>query len=680
MSHASAYLTSVQNGHEPLSTTLLTDRYPVYSVSRCRQAWDWMFQTLQTPAPGDWVRNEVTTSWKRCLEDYALTLPSPSLNIVHQGKYDDRLGRNTDLDLLGNILKNLAPQITTEADVALILADEHCVIQTMAESLHGGMLPMLCRQIGIDWSESVVGNNGIGTTALLSYPEAFAGEEHFSKSLHGFATAGFPIIRRDGCCVAIIGLVAAHTNDPLVLGSLARLLGLGVEHEFQKYLYPDHCHIKIEAALNHTGGDARYANRSGFVIVDQGMRIQAINSCVRILLGLSANGPIDEKRLDDYVRTECCNWFQQLVERKPVTALSGTGIQLRLSLDRLPAKLLSSGANRPILKKEKRVPSSLSLEQSIVSKLVRLQRHRVPILICGESGVGKEYLLKKAYAQSDRCHAPFIAVNCASMPRELIESELFGYEAGSFTGARSNGKPGKFMLADKGTLFLDEIGDMNLELQTTLLRVLESSEFYPIGGTRPVHVDVQVVAATNIDLSKAVESGKFRRDLYYRLNGAQIKVPPLRERDDKQLVIEQVFALVLQSLSMSQVSGLSSAELGLFLKHPWPGNVRELYNVLRQAVSMSDHDEIVLADLPDDFLAESESFGKAQVRSVNKPTVWRDDPLDRVGQGMTLAEWEKWGIERALQNNTGNICQTVRALGITRSTIYKKIAQYGIQR
>ncbi|MBE0471338.1 MAG: sigma 54-interacting transcriptional regulator [Methyloprofundus sp.] len=173
-----------------------------------------------------------------------------------------------------------------------------------------------------------------------------------------------------------------------------------------------------------------------------------------------------------------------------------------------------------------------------VEKAVKLQTHKIPILITGESGVGKDHfvsLLKKAGPRKD---APLIAINCASIPHELIESELFGYETGSFTGARSGGKPGKFSLADKGILFLDEIGDMSFDLQSTLLRVLETSEFTPVGGTRPVKVDVQIVAATNVQLSEAVKEGRFRQDLYYRLNGAQIHLPPLRERADKKLIIE----------------------------------------------------------------------------------------------------------------------------------------------
>ena len=186
---------------------------------------------------------------------------------------------------------------------------------------------------------------------------------------------------------------------------------------------------------------------------------------------------------------------------------------------------------------ESSISESLEL---LIQKAVKLQTHKIPILITGESGVGKDHFVNLIKQAGPRKGQPFIAINCASIPRDLIESELFGYEAGSFTGARSNGKPGKFKLADKGILFLDEIGDMSFDLQSTLLRVLENSEFTPVGGTSLVRVDVQVVAATNVQLIEAVEAGRFRRDLYYRLNGAQIHLLPLRERPDKKTIIHHI--------------------------------------------------------------------------------------------------------------------------------------------
>ena len=203
-----------------------------------------------------------------------------------------------------------------------------------------------------------------------------------------------------------------------------------------------------------------------------------------------------------------------------------------------------------------------------VKKAVKLQKHKIPILITGESGVGKDHFVNLIKNSGLRKDAPLVAINCASIPHELIESELFGYESGSFTGAKSGGKPGKFRLADKGILFLDEIGDMSLELQSTLLRVLETSEFTPVGGTHPIKVDVQIVAATNVKLSEAVEAGRFRRDLYYRLNGAQIHLFPLRERADKNQIIELIVQREMEHIEENEEITICPNVIKLFEKHP----------------------------------------------------------------------------------------------------------------
>lgn len=308
--------------------------------------------------------------------------------------------------------------------------------------------------------------------------------------------------------------------------------------------------------------------------------------------------------------------------------------------------------------------------EALIQKAVKLQTYKMPILITGESGVGKDHfvgLLKQAGPRKD---APFIAINCASIPRDLIESELFGYESGSFTGARSNGKPGKFMLADKGILFLDEIGDMSFDLQSTLLRVLESSEFTPVGGSTPVRVDVQIVAATNVPLLKAVESGHFRRDLYYRLNGAQIHLKPLRERPDKIALIHQLLQRELEMIVGDDPIEISQEVLHLFEQHPWPGNIRQLINVIRATLYTAGSTYIGLQDLPQDFMAES----KPSQENVNDFVERRMPSRSTENQSsMNLADWEYQGIKSALKESEGNISMAAKKLGITRSTLYKKI-------
>lgn len=305
----------------------------------------------------------------------------------------------------------------------------------------------------------------------------------------------------------------------------------------------------------------------------------------------------------------------------------------------------------------------------LLDRALRLLDRGIPILISGESGTGKEYLVRYAHRLGSRRKGPLVAVNCASIPKDLIESELFGYEAGSFTGARSRGKPGKFLLADGGILFLDEIGDMSFDLQATLLRVLETGEFVPVGGTKPLHVDVRVIAATNVDLQEAIRLGRFRRDLYYRLNGARLELPPLRQRADRARLMQRVFEQESAAAGL-QHARLSEEVRALFERHPWPGNVRELRNVVRNALFTCSGNFLTLSDLPADFLDEVEQDALPAGRQAAEASSSAD--------ALSLSKVESDSIAEALARCRGNVTQAARLLGIARSTLYMKITRYGL--
>ena len=241
----------------------------------------------------------------------------------------------------------------------------------------------------------------------------------------------------------------------------------------------------------------------------------------------------------------------------------------------------------------------ISVQRSL-KKLSRLINTNMSILVNGETGTGKEFLAKAIHQSSARAQGPFVPVNCAALPDSLIESELFGYESHSFTGASTRGKKGLIREAHGGTLFLDEIGDMPLSLQTRLLRVLAEREVTPVGGSRPVAVDMRVIAATHQDLLALVRMGRFREDLYFRLNGATIALPPLRERSDLGFIVAQL----LEKRSAGTTRALSEEALDVLAAYQWPGNIRELVNVVDFACAVATGARIEADDLPEQVFSK----------------------------------------------------------------------------
>lgn len=284
---------------------------------------------------------------------------------------------------------------------------------------------------------------------------------------------------------------------------------------------------------------------------------------------------------------------------------------------------------------------------------------RSTVLIRGESGTGKEVVARAIHYSGSRAQKPFIAVSCAALAETLLESELFGYEKGAFTGAAER-KKGKFELADGGTIFLDEIGDIPPKLQADLLRVLQERSFYRVGGSEEVHVDVRVIAATHKDLRGLVEEGRFREDLYYRLNVIEIVLPPLRERrEDIPLLAEHFVERIANELG-KPVEEISEDAMRLLMDHHWPGNVRELENAIERAIVTCRGPVLTAEDFS--FLR---SNGAARIQ---------------VPDNMTLAEMEKLMIEATLRRTGGNVKEAAASLGIDRSTLYEKLKRYGIER
>ncbi len=294
-----------------------------------------------------------------------------------------------------------------------------------------------------------------------------------------------------------------------------------------------------------------------------------------------------------------------------------------------------------------------------VSELVqRVAGAPSSIRIVGESGTGKELVARALHAQSKRAAQPFVAVNCAAVPEQLLESELFGHARGAFTDAHSN-RPGLFVQASGGTLFLDEIGDMPIALQPKLLRALQDKTVRPVGADREVPFDARVVAATNANIEAAVQTKRFREDLYFRLSVITIEVPPLRERGDDVLALAQRFLERFTNESQKGVVGFSAGAVEQLLRYPWPGNVRELMNCIERAVALAKHDQILVSDLPS-------RIGNHQ---PTKSVTWTEDPTNM----LPLRTVEMQYIHRVLDAVAGNKTLAARVLGIDRKTLHRKL-------
>ncbi|MEO1292920.1 MAG: sigma-54 dependent transcriptional regulator [Pseudomonadota bacterium] len=332
------------------------------------------------------------------------------------------------------------------------------------------------------------------------------------------------------------------------------------------------------------------------------------------------------------------------------------------------------------------IAKSLTMRQSI--KLAeRAAQSSIPILIEGESGVGKEVMARAIQGGSDRAGRSFVAVNCGAIPENLVESILFGHEKGAFTGATEK-RLGKFQEADGGTLFLDEVGELPLDIQVKLLRAIQEGEVDPVGAKKPVKVDIRLISATNKDLQALVDEGKFREDLFYRLNVFPLNLPPLAERQED---IPELVDHFIQKFAIEEgrnVAGIEASALAVLVEYPWPGNVRQLENTIYRAVVLSDREMLTLHDFPQIVVQTSSREEQITPASATldgeglhprPPMAEGFSPFDVEGHMRTLAEVEGEMIEMAIRKYDGRMSEVARRLGIGRSTLYRKVRELGLE-
>lgn len=598
----------------------------------------------------------IAESWQRSVSRHGLDPARPASHVqlerneirLHQEEHREYL------TIASQGVEGLSRRLNP-AGFAVLLSDRRGI--TLDARLPGhGYYADSGLVIGSCWDESLVGTNGIGTGLAACQPLIIHRDEHFLATHFRLSCSVAPLFDPQGALMGCLNASCLNSDGPkqaqyLTL-QLVSLYARLIENASFRQRYAD-C-----AMLTVAGLDGDLGNEQ-LLALDATGRITGANRAAfaaagpeRPLLGRPVDAllPVTLERLMSLTQGGLRSTSLQLPD--------GPVIDVAL---RMPATRRTMAAPGPSA-----APAAPTLEelaggdpqlQRSVQRLRRVLGRDIPLLLTGETGTGKEAFARAIHQASHRAKGPFVALNCAAIPESLIESELFGYRAGTFTGASRQGMKGKLEQANGGTLFLDEIGDMPAHLQTRLLRVLAERELVPLGAATPVALDVQLVCATHRDLPAMVAAGEFREDLYYRLNGLTTTLPALRDRADRAALIRRVLKLEAGDESVE----LTVEAMERLAAYGWPGNVRQLINVLRCAVALADDGVLGLDCLPPELMSVS-----AQRSPVAQS-------LETTRDAAEAAQ-----LQATLTQHGGNVTSAARSLGINRATFYRKLHRYGL--
>ncbi len=613
-------------------------------------------------------------SWMRCVHQHKLdpTRMQEAIILPQQQVREHQDQLEEFLHIARHGLETLYHQVAGLGYAVLLTDAQGVTVDFIGDIQLDPSLRKAGLYLGSNWNEQYVGTNGVGT--CISTGEALVVHlgDHFDATHIPLTCTAAPIYGATGKMKAVLDISALsapqHKESQHLALQLVRMYSHQIENAYFLHRFRHEWILRLSMAPEFLEVNPEY-----LIAIDANGKILGHNRRAQLLFGdrspESAEVPeligqnIDALLnigIDDLPRFVAV----QPVDRRAVM-ISGTQKLMFLSVVAPARSLLEATRARM----EPEIPAPLAalsggdaaLDRQI-SRAARLVNSPISILITGETGSGKEFFAKALHQSSERRHGPFVPVNCAAIPDTLIESELFGYAPGSFSGAASKGKRGLIQEADGGTLFLDEIGDMPKPLQARLLRVLSEREVLPVGATRAVEVNIRVVAATHCNLETLVRQGGFRDDLYYRLSGAHFTLPPVRERHDLEWVIERVLSLHGRKTDGS-VPGLHAAAKQALLAHPWPGNLRELRNVIEFAAAVCRGDQITPGDLPEYLNQESTAL-----RPHSEPP--RDLSID-VPEAVEL--------RAQLKACRWNVTAAASALGISRMTLYRRMKRYGIE-
>lgn len=589
------------------------------------------------------AESRIATSWRRCLISHKLdparqgppqTLTEAEVRHVAEPMEETIRLITPELDDLARVLR--------DAGYCVNLADANATMlfSRLPGEADARMFMDWKIYTGSNFAETFEGTNGLGTALAEQKPILVHRDEHFRAQWHMFSCAVAPLFDQAGCLAGAVNITSCREDLERAAHQLALAVTMEATRRMEGAIFRDHFRNAWIATVPGDGG-------SGLLAYDDDRRIVGACRSARALLGLTDGLIASGIDLSRYVKLDQSRNADDLVELRradgrplgqghvipPQRAKSAT-IRRGASVDRFDALHRLAGNDPGLVKSVKRLRS--------------IGDHNLPVLLHGETGVGKDVFARAIHAASNRARNNYVALNCAAMPESLIDAELFGYEAGAFTGARRDGSKGLIVQADGGTLFLDEIGDMPIALQTRLLRVLENREVWPLGALKPVPVDIRLISATHRDLGRMAEEGSFRADLYFRLRGMEVRLPALRERADRDDIIRQI------ARDEAPNCRLSVEAWSLLSAYPYPGNMRQLRHVLRLAGCTAEDGVITDADL------DLPPFGGRSTET-------------------DLEAAERATIIEALRKHGGRVTEAARTLKLSRATLYRKIKQLKIE-
>jgi transcriptional regulator of acetoin/glycerol metabolism len=592
----------------------------------------------------------IANSWRRCLVDHKL---DPARRGPPRTLTQSELRRHAEpVDALIHLatpeLEDLYSALRSTG-YCVNLADTDAAI--LFSRLPDGEAATILRQwkvyTGSIFAEAIEGTNGLGTALAEQRPILVHRDEHFREQWSMFSCAVAPVFDHAGRLAGAVNVTSCRGDLDRTAHQIALAVTAQAVRRIEEAIFRAHYNRGWIAKLPGEGGAG-----SAMIAFDDDQRMLGASRAARQAFGLSdamidAGTPLSQFILLDDGFMRRCDAPQLLRDRDGQRL--GRGHISRSQRARPPAPMPSARAEAP----DRRYAALAGLAggdpalQRSVKRLMMVADEDVPVLLLGETGSGKDVFARAIHAASGRAGGHYVALNCAAMPESLIDAELFGYEPGAFTGARRDGSKGLIAQADSGTLFLDEIGDMPLTLQPRLLRVLENREVWPLGALKPRPVDIRLISATHRDLDAMVADRRFRQDLYYRLRGLQVELPPLRARRDKAAMIAQI------AIEEAPRARLSARALKMLLAHPFPGNMRQLRHVLRLAACTAENGVIAEADLD----------------------------LPPGGSHPTQPDFEtaeRNVIAETLRQHGGRVAEAARALKVSRATLYRKIRAFGI--